>query len=101
MTTTTAAAGLVMRHLEFVLQVLRPDLDARVISASEQWAQFGVAGPKSRELLNGLLDQGIDDLPFMCYANFSVGGVKARLFWISFSGEMAFEVAVPARFGAA
>ena len=100
MTTTTAASGLVMRHLEFVLQVLRPDLDARVISVTEQWAQFGVAGPKSRELLNGLLDQGIDELPFMGCGDVTVGGVRARLFRISFSGEMAFELAVPARFGA-
>ena len=100
MTTTTAASGLVMRHLEFVLQVLRPDLDARVISVTEQWAQFGVAGPKSRELLNGLLDQGIDELPFMGCADVTVGCVRARLFRISFSGEMAFELAVPARFGA-
>ncbi|MDE0983912.1 MAG: sarcosine oxidase subunit alpha family protein [Yoonia sp.] len=101
MTTTTAASGLVMRHLEFVLQVLRPDLDARVISVTEQWAQFGVAGPKSRELLNGLLDQGIDELPFMGCADVTVGSVRARVFRISFSGEMAFELAVPARFGAA
>lgn len=100
MTTTTAASGLVMRHLEFVLQVLRPDLDARVISVTEQWAQFGVAGPKSRELLNGLLYQGIDELPFMGCGDVTVGGVRARLFRISFSGEMAFELAVPARFGA-
>ena len=100
MTTTTAASGLVMRHLEFVLQVLRPDLDARVISVTEQWAQFGVAGPKSRELLNGLLDQGIDELRFMGCGDVIVGGVRARLFRISFSGEMAFELAVPARFGA-
>ncbi|MFT5631696.1 MAG: heterotetrameric sarcosine oxidase alpha subunit [Gammaproteobacteria bacterium] len=101
MTTTTAASGLVMRHLEFVLQVLRPDLDARVISVTEQWAQFGVAGPKSRELLNGLLDQGIDELPYMGCADVTIGGVQARVFRISFSGEMAFELAVPARFGAA
>lgn len=101
MTTTSAASGLVMRHLEFVLQVLRPDLDARVISVTEQWAQFGVAGPKSRELLNGLLDQGIDELPFMGCADVTVGSVRARVFRISFSGEMAFELAVPARFGAA
>ncbi|MFT5064772.1 MAG: glycine cleavage system aminomethyltransferase T, partial [Reinekea sp.] len=101
MTTTTAAAGLVMRHLEFVLQVLRPELDARVISVTEQWAQFGVAGPTSRELLNGVLDQGIDELPFMGCADVTIGEVKARVFRISFSGEMAFELAVPARFGAA
>ncbi|MCO4846700.1 MAG: sarcosine oxidase subunit alpha family protein [Yoonia sp.] len=101
MTTTTAAAGLVMRHLEFVLQVLRPDLDASVMSVTEQWAQFGIAGWKSREVLNGLLDEPIDDLPYMGCADITVGGVRARIFRISFSGELAFELAVPARFGAA
>lgn len=101
MTTTTAAAGLVMRHLEFVLQVLRPDLDARVISVTEQWAQFGIAGPKSRELLNALLDQRIDELPYMGCADVTLGGVNVRAFRISFSGEMAFELAMPSRFGAA
>ena len=52
----TAAAGQVMKHLEFVHQCLRPDLDVRFVSVTEQWAQFAVAGPKSRELLNEVLD---------------------------------------------
>lgn len=100
MTTTTAAAGLVMRHLEFVLQVLRSDLNARVISVTEQWAQFAIAGPQSRALLNGLLDAPVDDVPFMGWRDVTVGGIAGRLFRISFSGEMAFELAVPSRFGA-
>jgi glycine cleavage system aminomethyltransferase T len=57
MTTTTAAAGQVMNHLEFVHQCLRPDLDVALISATEQWAQFSVAGPKARELVNSVLDR--------------------------------------------
>ena len=103
MTTTTAAAGLVMRHLDFVAQVLRPDLDVQCISVTEQWAQFAVAGPKSRELLNGVLDSQIDDesWPFMACGAMGVAGVQGRLFRISFSGEHAYEVAVPARYGAA
>ena len=103
MTTTTAAAGEVMRHLEFLQQCLRPEMDVRFVSVTEQWAQFAVAGPKSRELLNGLLDAAIDDeaWPFMSCGEVSVGGVKGRLFRISFSGEHAYEVAVPARYGAA
>lgn len=103
MTTTTAAAGEVMRHLEFVQQCLRPEMDVRFVSVTEQWAQFAVAGPKSRELLNGLLDAAIDDeaWPFMSCGEVSIGGVKGRLFRISFSGEHAYEVAVPARYGAA
>ncbi|MGB7241565.1 MAG: sarcosine oxidase subunit alpha family protein [Sulfitobacter sp.] len=102
MTTTTAAAGEVMRHLEFVTQCLRPDLDVRFTSVTEQWAQFAVAGPKARELLNALMDTPIDNenWPFMACGPVRVGGVSARLFRISFSGEHAYEVAVPSRFGA-
>ncbi|PJI92458.1 sarcosine oxidase subunit alpha [Yoonia maricola] len=101
MTTTTAAAGLVMRHLEFVLQVLRSDLDAKVISVTEQWAQFAVAGPQALALLNTVLDQDLDDeiWPFMACGEVGVSGVPGRLFRISFSGEHAYEVAVPSRYG--
>ncbi|GAW33984.1 aminomethyltransferase [Roseovarius sp. A-2] len=103
MTTTTAAAGQVMRHLEFVAQVLRPGWDVRMVSVTEQWAQFAVAGPQARDLLNGLLDAPIDDagFPFMACGPVRVGGVAGRLFRISFSGEHAYEIAVPARYGAA
>ncbi|MGR3505261.1 MAG: sarcosine oxidase subunit alpha family protein [Paracoccaceae bacterium] len=101
MTTTTAAAGPVMRHLEFVHQGLRPDLDVSLCSVTEHWAQFAVAGPKSRDLLNGLLDAPVDDarLPFMACGDVAVQGIAARLFRISFSGEQAYEIAIPARYG--
>ena len=102
MTTTTAAAGQVMKHLDWVSQALRSDLDVQYASVTEQWAQFAVAGPKARTLLNALLDQPIDDegWPFMACGAVSVAGVQGRLFRISFSGEHAYEIAVPARFGA-
>lgn len=102
MTTTTAAAGAVMRHLEFVHQALRPELDLRFTSVTEQWAQFAVAGPKSRDLLNGLLSKPLTDAdwPFMACGDVEIAGVAGRLFRISFSGEHAYEVAVPARYGA-
>ncbi|WP_147112816.1 sarcosine oxidase subunit alpha family protein [Tateyamaria sp. syn59] len=101
MTTTTAAAGQVMRHLEFVTQALHPEWDVRIMSVTEQWAQFAVAGPQSRELLNGLFDDTIDDSkwPFMSCGLVTVQGVKGRLFRISFSGEHAYELAVPSRYG--
>ncbi len=101
MTTTTAAAGAVMKHLEFVHQGLRPDWDVRMISVTEQWAQFAVAGPKSRDLLNVILDSPIDEegFPFMACGEVGVMGAAGRLFRISFSGEHAYEVAVPARYG--
>jgi sarcosine oxidase subunit alpha len=101
MTTTTAAAGQVMMHLEFVRQVLRPDLDVQIISTTEQWAQFSVAGPRARALINGVLDAPIDNdaFPFMACGAVRVHRVAGRLFRISFSGEHAYEIAVPARYG--
>ena len=101
MTTTTAAAGPVMRHLEYVHQCLRPDLDVSMISVTEQWAQFAVAGPKSRELLNTLVAEDIDNdsWPFMACGEATIQGTKGRLFRISFSGELAYEIAVPTRYG--
>ncbi|SMX30277.1 Aminomethyltransferase [Pelagimonas phthalicica] len=102
MTTTTAAAGQVMTHLDWAQQAFCNKLQMRFVSATEQWAQFAVAGPKSRDLLNALLDAPIDDasLPYMGCVSVTVGGIAARLFRISFSGEHAYEIAVPARYGA-
>ena len=103
MTTTTAAAGPVMRHLDFVKQAFCAGMDVHFTSVTEQWAQFAVAGPRSRELLNSMLDVPIDGegWPFMACGAVSIEGVEGRLFRISFSGEHAYEIAVPARYGAA
>ncbi|QIE45173.1 sarcosine oxidase subunit alpha family protein [Pseudohalocynthiibacter aestuariivivens] len=99
LTTTTAAAGQVMRHLEFVHQCLVPHLDVRIMSVTEQWAQFAIAGPKSRTLLDDLLGAENPELPFMGCGRVSLGDISARLFRISFSGEHGYELAVPARYG--
>jgi len=103
MTTTTAAAGQVMRHLDFVQQAHCPDWDVRFISVTEQWAQFAVAGPRSRALLDSLLDAPVDPaaFPFMGCGAVGVMGVAGRLFRISFSGEQGYEIAVPSRHGEA
>jgi sarcosine oxidase subunit alpha len=101
MTTTTAAAGLVMRHLDFVHQAFCADWDVRFISVTEAWAQFAVAGPKARAVLETLLDEPVGDFPFMSVAPVRVGGVAGRLFRISFSGEEGYEIAVPTRYGEA
>jgi glycine cleavage system aminomethyltransferase T len=53
MTTTTAQAARVMSHLEFLLQVVWPELRVTVASVSDQWAAMSMAGPKSREVLQG------------------------------------------------
>lgn len=105
MTTTTANAGKVFQHLEFCLQVLWPDLDVQIASVSEQWAQIAVSGPRSRAVLAQVVD-GADvsnaALPFMGVLQTTVmGGVEARVFRLSFSGELGYEIAVPARHGAA
>ena len=101
MTTTTAAAGQVMRHMDFVHQALRPDLDVSFTSVTEHWAQFSVAGPQARTLLNSILDSKISDknMSYMGCSAVQLGAVAGRLFRISFSGEHAYELAVPARYG--
>ncbi len=103
-TTTTANAVPVYRHMEFVRQVLFPDMDVQLISTTEAWAQYAVAGPNSRKLLQKIVDPEFDisneGFPFMACGEITVcGGLRARLFRISFSGELAFEIAVPSRYG--
>ncbi|WP_111734880.1 sarcosine oxidase subunit alpha family protein [Roseovarius amoyensis] len=104
MTTTTANAVLVFRRLEFARQCLWPRLDVHLISATDGWAQFAVAGPNARNLLRKVVDSEHDlsneAFPFMACGSVTVcGGTPARLFRISFSGELAYEIAVPTRYG--
>ena len=103
-TTTTANAVSVYRHMEFARQCLFPDMDVQLISTTEAWAQFSVAGPNARKLLQKIVDPEIDlsneGFPFMACGEITVcGGLRARLFRISFSGELAYEIAVPTRYG--
>lgn len=103
-TTTTAYAAEVMTHLEFASQVLWPQLDVRFVSSSDEWAQMSLAGPKSRLILQELVEDDIShsELPYLGVKSVTLkGGLKARVFRISFSGELAFEVAVPAGYGEA
>jgi sarcosine oxidase subunit alpha len=103
MTTTTANAAKVMSHMEFCHQALWPDLDVQYVSVTEQWAQMAVAGPKSRATLQKIIDGLVLDdtsMPYMGARAIAVlGGIPARLFRISFSGEHAYELAVPADYG--
>ena len=103
-TTTTANAVSVYRHMEFVRQCLFPDMDVQLISTTEAWAQYSVAGPNARKLLQKIVDPECDisneAFPYMACGEITVcGGLRARLFRISFSGELAFEIAVPTRYG--
>ena len=101
--TTTANAAKVMQHLEHARQVLWPEIDVQMVSVTEQWAQYSVAGPNSRRLLERLLGSTIDvsdpAFPYLACAEFTWRGIPARLFRISFSGELAYELAVPAGYG--
>jgi heterotetrameric sarcosine oxidase alpha subunit len=97
MTTTTAQAANVLSHLEYYLQLVWPELNVNVVSTTEQWAGAAIAGPKSREVLQKLFpntDVSNEGLPFMGYLEAELFGVHARIFRISFSGELAYEVNV-------
>ena len=103
MTTTTANAVTVFRHLEFCRQCLKSNWDVHLISTTDHWAQFAIAGPKSRALLSEIMDSGVNisnkSFPFMACGEISIfGGIQARLFRISFSGELAYELALPRRY---
>ena len=95
MTTTTAQAANVLSHLEYYLQIVWPDLNVNVVSTTEQWAGAALAGPKSRDVLAKLfpsLDVSNEALPFMGYVESNLLGVPVRIFRISFSGELAYEI---------
>jgi sarcosine oxidase subunit alpha len=100
-TTTTANAGPVMAHLEFYLQTEWPELDVQLISATDQWAAMSLAGPNARLVLErvvGGVDVSHERFPFMTTTQSAIGGYPVRLFRISFSGELAYEIATPAGF---
>ncbi|MFT5393940.1 MAG: sarcosine oxidase subunit alpha [Gammaproteobacteria bacterium] len=100
MTTTTGQAEAVMAHLEYHAQVVWPELDIDMVSVSDQWGAFALAGPRSRDVLGAVADAGVSDeaLPFMGYVETAIAGVACRVFRLTFSGELAYEVHVPAGF---
>ena len=104
MTTTSGNAPQVMAHLEDYLQTEWPDLKVYLTSVTEQWATISVAGPNARKLLSELTDDielSPNALPFMGYAEGTVAGAPARVFRISFTGELSFEINVPSSYGLA
>ena len=102
LTTTTVNAALVMQHIDYARQVLWPALDVQATSVTEQWATYAVAGPQSRALLAGILpdiDLSNESFPYMAAARCRWNGFPARIFRLSFSGELAYEIAVPSVHG--
>jgi sarcosine oxidase subunit alpha len=85
---------------------VRPELDIAIEPVTDQWAQFALAGPHARDVLARLVGPATDvsnaGLPFMATIEANIAGfIPARLFRISFSGELAYEIAVPASHGTA
>lgn len=102
MTTTTAQAGEVMSWLEFLLQTAWSDLRVQIVSVTDRWAGMSVAGPLARQALSLALpgiDVSNDALPHMGVAEHRVDGIPIRVLRLSFSGELAYEVYVPADYG--
>ena len=103
-TTTTGGAARVLGMMEDYLQTEWPDLDVWLTSTTEQYAVIALQGPRARDLIAPFVE-GIDlspeALPHMAYAEGRICGVPLRLFRVSFTGELGFEVNVPAGHGLA
>ncbi len=104
MTTTTGGAAAVLDWLEEWLQTEWPELDVTLTSVTEQWAVATLSGPKAAQILQ---DAGIDidlspaSFPFMSMQDAHIGGLPVRIFRISFTGELSYEINVAARHGLA
>lgn len=103
-TTTTGGAAGVLALMEDYRQTEWPDLDVWLTSTTEHWAVIAVQGPNARRVLEGLVE-GIDisaaSMPHMSVARGRICGVPMLLMRVSFTGELGFEINVPADFGLA
>tara|TARA_R110002095_G_scaffold47260_3_gene42136 strand:- start:217 stop:1557 length:1341 start_codon:yes stop_codon:yes gene_type:complete len=96
--TTSGGSDRIHAHMEEWLQTEWWDLQAYTINLTEQFAQIAVVGPKARKLLEKLggMDVSAETLPFMGFADGVLAGIPVRAYRISFSGELSYEIAVPA-----
>ncbi len=103
MSTTTGGAATVLNWLEEWLQTEWTDLEVYCTSVTTHWASLALAGPNSRRLLTELADIDLSNeaFPFMAWRDGRVAGLPARLFRISFSGELGFEVHIAASYALA
>jgi sarcosine oxidase, subunit alpha len=103
-TTTTGGAARVLAHMEDYLQTEWSDLKVFLTSITEQWAVIAVQGRRAREIIARLIDDiALDDaaFPHMAVRTGHIAGVPCRLFRVSFTGELGFEINVPADYGQA
>ena len=104
MTTTTGGAARVLNWLEEYLQTEWTGLEVYLTSVTEQWAVAAIGGPKAAEVVAAVADNFDPDperFPFMSFREASVGGVPARIFRISFTGALSYEINVPSSYGLA
>lgn len=101
MSTTTANAAKVLAQAELLLQTAWRDLKVHVTTVTDQWAAIAVAGPKSRALLTDVTgaDLSAETLPNNHLTQVTVAGVPCRLHRMSYSGELAYEIYIPAKSG--
>ncbi|MFY0632275.1 MAG: sarcosine oxidase subunit alpha family protein [Vannielia sp.] len=99
--TTSGGADHIHAHMEDWLQCEWWDWKVYTANLTEQYAQIAVVGPNARKLLEKLggMDVGKEALPFMAHAEGTLAGLPVRAFRISFSGELSYEIAVPANRG--
>jgi methylglutamate dehydrogenase subunit C len=101
LSTTTQKYEDVLLHLEWHAETVWPDLDVTITGVVDHWAQFALAGKRARDVLTRVaegVDLGNEAFPFMAVGEASFAGVPGKLFRISFSGELAYEIAVPSPF---
>ena len=104
MTTTTGNAARVLDWLESWLQTEWPELAVYCTSCTEQWAVASLCGPNARRLMAALcpeLDLSPEAFPAMTWQAAKVAGFETRIFRIGFTGELSFEINVPAGHGPA
>jgi sarcosine oxidase subunit alpha len=101
--TTSGGADRIHAWMEDWLQCEWWDWQVYTANVTEQYAQVAVVGPNARKLLQvlGGMDVSKEALPFMQWADGTLGGFPVRVYRISFSGELSYEIAVPASHGAA
>ncbi len=100
MTTTTGGAASVLEWLELWHQTEWPELQVYFTSVTDHWATMTVTGPEARHLLAEITDIDLDrdTFRFMDWREGKVAGVPARVFRISFTGELAYEINVQANY---
>ena len=101
MTTTSGGAAGVMSWMEQWFQTEWPTLDLRMTSTTEQWGVVVISGPRARAVLEQLCPLDGIELPFMTWHDLTIAGIPARVYRISFTGELTYEINVPANQAAA